>query len=204
MNRNLLIRAFVALAAALLGAASLSADVVETTSGARIVGTITKIDDGKVVVKTDYAGEITITQSAVSAITTDNPVAVRLASGTRLEGRVTGPSEALEIASQDGTIRTTIADVAASWTAGMEDPQLAALRRKWAFEASVDISGKSGNSDQLGTAFAFRATFAGPSDKLAFYTGYNRQETDDEKSADQFIAGLQQSLLREVFLVRAR
>ncbi len=193
MNTNRTIRAFLALAAAALGATLLSADVVETSSGARIVGKIVKIEDGSVVMDTDYAGTVTIKQSAVSALSTDQPVAVRLSSGTRVEGRVSGPASALEIASSDGTIHTTVSNVASSWEAGAKDPQIAALERAWAFEASVDITGKSGNKSQLGTAMAFRAALAGPTDMLIFYTGYDRQETDDQKSSDQFKAGVDYS-----------
>src|SRR4051812_12528451 len=73
-------------------AASLLADTVETKAGARIVGKIEKIDAGSVVVATDYAGKITIKQDQVTAITTDAPVAVRLASGTRVDGRISPAS----------------------------------------------------------------------------------------------------------------
>ena len=62
------------------------ADVVETKNGARIVGKVTKIDDGKVYVSTDYAGDLTIKQSEVTGIVTDAPVVVRLATGTTLQG----------------------------------------------------------------------------------------------------------------------
>ena len=68
MNSKYVIRVFLALTLPLWGAASLSADVVETASGARIVGKVVKVDGGKVVVETDYADTITIKQSAVLAI----------------------------------------------------------------------------------------------------------------------------------------
>lgn len=193
MNMPALLRSSLAAVALFLGAATLSADIVETKNGARIVGKVLKIDAGTLVVETTYAGTITIKQSEVSALTTDAAVAVRLGSGTRVEGRVTGTAEALQIASADGVISTTIGQVAASWAAGVRDPELVALERRWGFEASVDISGKSGNSTQLGTAAGFRATLAGPTDVLMFYTAYDRQETDDEKSADQFKAGVDYS-----------
>jgi len=176
-------------AAALLSAVRLAADVVETKSGARLVGKIAKIDSGSVVIDTDYAGTITIKQSEVTAITTDAPVAVRLASGTRIDGRVSGAAGALQIAGADGTISTTVEKVAATWAAGGKDPQIVALERGWAYEAAVDVAGKSGNKSQLGTAAHVRATLAGPNDKLVFYTGYDRQVTDGQKSADQFKAG---------------
>mgnify|MGYP003654999441 FL=1 len=72
----------------------------------------------------------------------------------------------------------------------MQDPAIDAGRRRWSYEAAIDITGKSGNSDQLGTAASMRATLSGPTDKLQFYTGYNRQETDDTTSSDQFKAGI--------------
>ena len=181
---------FLFAAAAVLGAARLAADVVETKNGARIVGKVTKIDSGAVIVDTDYAGTITIKQGEVSAITTDAPVAVRLASGTRIDGKVGGSAGTLQVVGADGTITTTVDKVASSWPAGGKDPAVTALERSWAYETSVDVSGKSGNKSQLGTAAQVRATLVGPNDKLVFYSGYDRQVTDKQKSSDQFRAGV--------------
>ncbi len=166
------------------------ADVVETKNGARIVGHVTKIDGGSVLVDTDFAGSLKIKQSEVTAITTDAPVAVRLASGTRIDGKVSSAAGSLQVVGADGTITTTVDKVAASWPAGGKDPAVVALQRDWAYETAVDISGKSGNKSQLGTAAHFRATLEGPHDKLAFYSAYDRQVTDGQKSADQFKAGV--------------
>jgi hypothetical protein len=157
------------------------------------LGKIVKVDAGAVVVATDYAGTVTIIQADVSAITTDAPIAVRLASGTRLDGRVSGSADALQIANADGTIRTKVSDIAASWAAGGKDPQLLALERHWGFEATLDVSGKSGNKSQLATAMGGRATLAGPDDTLVFYTAYDREVSDNQKSADQFKAGVDYS-----------
>lgn len=171
-----------------LMAGRLAADTVDTKSGARIIGKVTKIDGGSVVVSTDYAGTITIKQSEVAAITTDAPIAVRLSSGTRVDGRVSaGSGGALQIAGAEGTIATTVDSVAASWAAGGVDP---AVAREWEFEAAVDIAGKTGNKEQLATGFSFRATLEGTQDTLQFYTGYDRQVSDGVKSADQFKAGV--------------
>lgn len=187
------LRATIILFVTVLGTVQLSADVVETKSGARIPGKITKIDAGSVVVDTDYAGTITIKQSEVTTISTDAPVAIRLASGTRFDGVVTSTGGKIQVANTDGTISTTVDKVAASWTAGGKDPQIVALERKWGYEATVDISGKSGNKSQLGTAAGLRATLKSSADILVFYTNYDRQETDDAISADQFKAGVDYS-----------
>jgi hypothetical protein len=172
-------------------AAFVSADTVETKNGSRIVGKIDKIDAGSVVVSTDYAGNITIKQAEVVSIVTDAPVAVRLVSGTRIDGRVsTGPGGALQVATADGTITTTIPSVAASWAAGLIDP---AVDRHWTYEASVDISGKTGNTEQMGSAADFRAALKTLKDLLQFYAGYNRQISEGVKAADQLKLGVDYS-----------
>ncbi|MEO5961231.1 MAG: hypothetical protein ABIZ49_10105, partial [Opitutaceae bacterium] len=165
--------------------------MVETKSGARIVGKIVKIDAGSIAVETDFAGTIAIKQAEVTSLSTDGPIAVRLASGTRVDGKVTaGANGALQVAGAEGMIATTVDKIAASWSAGGKDPQIAALERHWAYEAAVDVTGKNGNKKQLGTAASFRATLKGAQDTLQFYSAYDRQETDGAKSADQFKAGV--------------
>jgi hypothetical protein len=175
------------LIAALITSLPLSADVVETKNGARIVGKITKIDGGTISVDTDFAGTLSIKQSEVTGFTTDAPVAIRLASGTRIDGKVSGANGTAQIAAAEGAIATPIAGIAASWAAGGVDP---ATDRHWTYEAAVDIAGKNGNKEQLGTAASLRATLKTPKDTLQFYTGYDRQVTDGAKAADQFKAGV--------------
>ncbi len=172
----------------LITALELAADTVEIRNGARIIGNITGISDGSIVVETDYAGTLTIKQSEVASFSTDAPVAVRLATGTRFDGRVTsGTNGALQIAGSDGTITTSVDRVAASWAAGGTDPM---VERRWSYEASVDVAGKTGNSDQLGTAADLRATLSTLQDTLQFYSTYNRQVTDGLKAADQLKVGV--------------
>lgn len=166
----------------------LAADTVEIRGGARIIGKISKIDGGSVVVSTDYAGSITIKQSEVTSLTTDEPIAVRLASGTRFDGKVTAVAGGgIQIAGSDGTISTSVDKVTTSWKAGAVDPL---IDRHWAYEASVDVSGKTGTKEQIGTAAEFRAALKTHQDLLQFYTSYNRQLADGLKAADQLKAGV--------------
>jgi molybdopterin-binding protein len=176
---------------ALAFALRLAADVVVTSNGARIVGKITDIRDGTITIATDYAGEIKVKQGLVTSIETDRPVAVRLTSGDRVTGIVSEAAAGkLKIAGGNGDSYATMDQIAASWAAGEEDPAIVAQRRKWSYQAGVDINGESGTRNQLGTNVIFRATLKGPDDALLFYTAYNRQVTDGEKSADQFKAGV--------------
>ena len=184
------LRTLTVIASAATFAALASADVVETKNGARIVGKVTKIDDGKVYVATDFAGDLAIKQSEVTGITTDAPVVVRLATGTTLEGALSTDGGDLKISGADGQLSTKVDKVAATWAHGGVDPRIVALERHWSYEASVDIVGKTGNSEQLGTTAGFRATLKTPEDTLQFYTAYDRQVTNGTKSSDQFKAGV--------------
>ncbi|MEO7599823.1 MAG: DUF481 domain-containing protein [Opitutus sp.] len=182
-------------AAALLIAIGLStgvgrADTVDTKNGSRLVGSVTKIEGGNVHLKTDYAGDLVIKQADVTSITTDKPVTVRLASGTVLQGTLASEGGAVKISGGDGQLSTTVDKVAATWPAGSEDPETVALRRHWTYEGALDVTGKTGNKEQLGTAFSARATLKTPQDTLQFYSAYDRQISDGAKSADQFKAGV--------------
>ncbi len=191
MNKNLIVRGFLSLAILAAAAVTLSADVVETKNGARIVGKVLRISDGAISIETSYAGVLAVKQAEVVSVSTDAPVAVRLASGTRIDGKVSGQANgSLTIVGADGTITTTVDKVAASWAAGGKDPAVTALERHWAYEAAMDVTGRNGNKEQLGTAASVRAALKTPQDTLQFYTAYDRQETDGRKSADQFKAGV--------------
>ncbi len=191
MNKQLFKTALATLGALILAVAAVRADVVVTKDGARLVGAIKSIDGGNVILNTSYAGDIKIKQGEVESITMEDPLVIRLEGGTTMEGTVTTTASGqVAITGNDGTINTSVDKIATTWAPGGTDPAIAALQRKWAYEAAVDITGKAGNKEQLGTAFSFRATLTGSEDKLQFYTGYNRQETDGDKSADQFKAGV--------------
>lgn len=179
---------------AALCALRLSADVVVTANGARIVGKIKLIRGGIITMSTDYAGDISIKQSLVTSITTDMPVAVRTADGTRVIGIVSpAPGGGVAVSGPNEKLGTPVNRIAASWAAGVEDPDIVALRRKWSYEAGVDINGQTGTNHQLSTDYGFKATLTGPDDLLKLYTDYNRQETDGEVSSDQFKAGVDYS-----------
>jgi hypothetical protein len=184
-------RIILVLSLALAFCARSSADVIETKNGARIVGKVSKIDAGTVFVDTDYAGALKIKQSEVASIATDAPITVRLDDGTRMEGRVSGGANGgVQVVGTSATINTTVDKVAASWPVGKTDPQLAALERHWVYEASADITGKTGNKEHVGSSAALRATLKTPTDTLLFYSAYDRQVTDREKTADEFKAGI--------------
>ena len=170
------------------------ADVIETNDAARLVGTVKGINDGKITLSTSYAGDIQVAQSEVAKLTMDSALAIRLEDGTTVEGTIAPTSDgAITIDGGASRVQAPVTDVAATWAVGGTDPAIIALQRKWAYEASLDVTGKSGNSENFGSAVAFAAVLDGKDDRLGFYTAYNRQESAGLKSADQFKAGVDYS-----------
>lgn len=139
----------------------LLADTVDTRDGSRFVGKVLTIDAGVVNLDTVAAGKISIMQTEVTAISTDQPISIRLETGTRFDGTVSTQNGAVQIVGPDGHITTTIPKVVQSWPVGGLDP-----------------------------AAGFSAKRISPQDELDLYANYNRQVAAGVVSADQFKAGI--------------
>lgn len=180
------------IATALLVSAA-TADVIVTTNGSSITGKILGIDGGKIEVKTDFAGTITIDQKLVESISTDEDVAISLADGTVVQGPISSQGGALVVQGPNGTVTSTVSAIDETWMPGQKSPTQLAAERKWAYEAAFDLTGKSGNRSSTGMGTNFRATLAGEQDTLAFFARANFQEVDGEKSADEARGGVDYS-----------
>ena len=116
---------------ALLFTHSTSADEVITTDGAKLVGNITLIDKGTITLETSYAGTLKISQEQVASFSTEEPRVVRLQSGTVMAGPIQSSGGGkLKITSEDGVLETNTTKVAASWSPGAVDPEVARNRRE--------------------------------------------------------------------------
>jgi len=177
------------------------ADVVRTKDGAQLTGTITLIDKGIIHLDTTYAGTLRIQQNQVESFESDSPRVLRLASGTVMAGPIASSGgETIRIQSEDGVLETTIAKVTAAWAPDAEDPEIVRNRRAWRYNASFDLTGKSGTTDkyQLGTSVV--AKLAGPNDTLRFFAEYEQAEAEDVKTEDRTAGGASyESFFSEIF-----
>lgn len=188
------IKPWLALAACAFALPAVRADIVEIKNGARLVGTVTKVDGGVITLETDYAGTLSIKQSEVAKFETEKPQVIRLAGGTTMEGTVVAtPDGKIAINGADGTINTTVDKVATTWAPGETDPAVLKLIRKWRYEVGADISGKTGNSEELSYGGSARAILEGPEDKLMFYASTTYKRTDGVKSDDKLAIGVDYS-----------
>jgi preprotein translocase subunit YajC len=81
----------------------LLASQIVMQNGDKLSGTIEKSDDKTLVIKTDYAGEISVDLKAIQAIDSDKPLNVSLPDGTKLVGLVKTTDGKLEVEPASGS-----------------------------------------------------------------------------------------------------
>jgi hypothetical protein len=162
------------------------ADVIETKSGARLVGTITKIEGASVFLSTNYAGTLTVKKAEVVSLQTDQLRFVHLAGGQVIAGTVK-PSAAglVKVVGAEGPVDAPISQITKLWAPNAKDVK----KPQWHYEAAADVAGKSGNREQFSSVLSTRAKRVGVHDTLQFYSAYRRQTINQVTSSDQFKIG---------------
>lgn len=181
-------------------AASARADRVELADGSVVNGKILSADGGKLKVETAFAGTIEIAQDQVKTFATDEAVNVGLASGTNVLGKVAASGAGISVAGANGEQVAGTAQVTAVWRQGEDSPAVREakaaaekLKRRWAYEASAAITGRTGGSEKFAGSVGFKATLAGPEDKLIFAGVINRAQENGNETANDWKAGVDYS-----------
>ncbi len=204
MNRSLMknasLHTLLVTALSLAMAANALADRVELNDGSVINGKLLSAEAGKLKVETTFAGTIEIAQAAVKTFSTDEAVNVGLSGGSTALGKVSATDAGLKVASANGDVSAPPTGVAAVWRQGADSPETRKLKleaeaktRKWAYEASVAIAGRTGASEKFGAAFGFKATLASAQDKLIFAAAAERAQDNGVKTADRQFGGVDYS-----------
>jgi len=185
---------------ALCCASTALADRVELTDGSVINGKIISADGGKLKVDTAFAGAIEIAQSSVKSFSTDEAVHVGLAAGSEVLGKVVAADAGIKVEAADGQMSTGTAQVVAVWRPGADSPAVRAAKaaaekaqRKWAYEASVAVTGRTGPSEKFNAALGFKATLASDQDKLIFALAAEQAKDNGVKTADRQFGGVDYS-----------
>ena len=178
--------------ALLLSHAAVAADRVELADGSIIFGKLVSAEAGKFKVETAFAGTIEIAQDKVKSFSTDEAVNVQLAAGSTVLGKVAVTATGIAVVASDGQMSAATSKVSAVWRPGSDSPETRAAKevaakaqRKWAYESSVAIAGRSGASEKFGAAFGFKATLASAQDKLIFALAAERAEDNGVTTADR-------------------
>ena len=147
----------------LLGfAATLQAEQVTLKNGDRLSGAIVSMDGKKLVIKTTYAGEVSIDWAEVSEFSSDKqPLVVTKADKQLVSGAVTSDGSNVLVATAQGTQTVSRADVAAMRSpadqAAFEKSLHPGMMEGWTGGGNFGFALARGNSQTTNVALGFNA-----------------------------------------------
>ena len=97
----------------ILLAQALFADQVVLKNGDIVTGSIIKKDSGKLTIKSEFLGEVTMPWTAVQSVRSDDPLTVELPGNQVVLGRITTQGDSLQVATATETRTALLADVGA-------------------------------------------------------------------------------------------
>ncbi len=171
----------------LLISAPARADQIVLKNGDRVTGQIVKSDGGKLIMKTELLGDVSVDLVAVSKITTDQPLYVTLADGRTVSGLMTAVDGKAELRAVDSKViaiersSITLIRSEAEYLAYQDSLNPGWLER-WTGGADIGLALTSGNSDTTNLAIGLAMTRVTPRDKTNIYAAsvYSRDSTDGE------------------------
>lgn len=154
---------------------ALFADQIVLNNGDRLTGNIEKSDDKALVIKTEFAAEVTVQWGAVQAINSTQPLHVSLNNGQTVVGTVTTSDGNFAVATANAG---TVTEPKASVTKLLGETEQAAYEKSlhpgllegWQGGTNVGFGLTRGNSQTKNLALAFTADRKTLRDKLSLYT----------------------------------
>jgi len=180
--------------------ASVFADQVTLKNGDRLSGSIVKSDEKNLLIKTEFAGEVTIDWSAVQRINTEGPLHVALEDGQTVVGPVTTEDGNFAVATANqGTVTAPKATVKAlrneSEQAHYDQSIHPKLTQNWAGGINAGFALTRGNSRTKNLSLAFTADRKTMRDHLGLYET-SVYATDDARGTSSTTANAIQSGIR--------
>ena len=159
-----------------LSCSPLLADQIVLKNGDRLTGTIQKSDEKALVIKTEFAGKVTVQWPAIQDLKSDQPLHVGLKDGKTVVGPVTTTDGKLEIATKSaGTVEAPKESVVVirsdAEQSDWEKLQHPGLLQGWTGGVNVGFGLTAGNSETKNLAVAFNGVRTGLHDKLSLYAG---------------------------------
>ena len=167
-----------AIAAICLLGPAVFADQVTLKNGDRLTGDILRSDDKVLVLKSEFAGEVSIQWAAVDAITSSQPLHVGLKDGQTVVGTVSAQAGKVQLltkeagsiaASKDSIVVIRSDKEQAAYDAALDRLQHPHLTDFWGGFLDAGLSTTKGNSDTLSFVLGAKAVRAAPSDKITVY-----------------------------------
>jgi putative salt-induced outer membrane protein YdiY len=162
------------IAVLVLASQSLLADQIVMKNGDRLSGTIEKSDGKTLVIKTEYAGEVTVQWPAIQEISSSEALHVGTKNGPTVAGAVTTSEGNLKV-QPAGQPPVTVAKDAVSFVRSdaeeiaYEKSLHPGLLRGWTGGANVSFAVTRGNSETQNLALAFTADRKTLHDHIGMY-----------------------------------
>ncbi|MBW2566618.1 MAG: DUF481 domain-containing protein, partial [Deltaproteobacteria bacterium] len=123
------------------GVGPVGADEVQLKNGDRISGTIVKMENKVMTIKTSYAGDLSIKWEAIAAITTDSSVQVGLSDDTSARGAV--------FPAEEGKLGLKAEKVEEPWTFNIDDVEVInpPPDYRWTIRLNAGVDIEKGNTD---------------------------------------------------------
>jgi putative salt-induced outer membrane protein YdiY len=155
-------------------AAPVQGDEVTLTNGDRITGKLVRLEEDKLVLSTDFAGEISIQADKVTRLVTEAPVTATLLDGSQSKGTVF----TREVSDSQG-IETRLAEVKDIYT--QPKPRVRLRGR-----ANAGVSNERGNTDT--DSYRLDAEMVARTEKQRFTAGgeFNREKADGTKTVENW------------------
>ncbi len=202
MNSHRTLSLLSCLSLALFAASPGVADRIDLADGSVLHGKLLSAEGGKFRLETKFAGVVEIAQEHIASFATDEAVNVGLKAGTQVLGTVAPSANGITVVAADGQMSAAAANVVAIWRPGEDSPAVRdakaaaeKAKRRWAYEASVAINGRTGASEKFAGAVGFKATLASDEDKLVFSGAINRAQENGNETANDWKAGVDYSSL---------
>lgn len=165
----------IALALLLCLAIPAIADQITLKNGDHLTGTIEKSDGKTIVIKTDYAGEITVKLDAIQSFEAAGDMSVSLTDGKKVVGPVTTSGDNVVVATKSaGPVEAPKASVKTMRSpadeAAYEKSLHPGLMEGWNGGLNLGFALTRGNSQTKNLNIAFNAVRKGVRDKLSLYT----------------------------------
>lgn len=187
----------------------LYAEQVTLKNGDRLSGSISKLSDKKLTLKTDYAGDVTLDWGAVAGISSPTTLVVTLTDQRTISGTVSTADDKLVVETSTGTQQVPFSDVSTirstSDQAAYEKSLHPGVLEGWAGGGNLGIALARGNADTSNLALGFNAARPTPNDKLSLAASslYATNTTNgvSTTSADSFAGSLRydRNLTKRVF-----
>jgi putative salt-induced outer membrane protein YdiY len=160
-------------------------DEVFLKNGDRLTGTVKTTKEGKLMVKTSYAGDIGIALKDIQRVVTDKPVSVTLDDETKLTGILSSPDGAgIRIAADvDQEART----VAMEQITAITIPEVPGVKIKGSSNIGLDMN--RGNTDQDTYHVDAESIFRWSDDRVTLDGSGDLEKSNGEKTKQQATLG---------------